>query len=94
MRSQVWDAEGGSVQLYTALSIQFLFIKVKERCGLINNGDKVHVALYQSMRSKKQEVNLSIHDAPKALELQFFPDTSLGKKCLNGSKKLYWQRLG
>lgn len=47
----------------------FLFIKVKERCGLINNGDKVHIALYQSMRGKKQEVNLSIHDTPKALEL-------------------------
>ena len=46
----------------------FLFIKVKERCGLINNGDKVHMALYQSTRGKKQEVNLSIHDSPKALE--------------------------
>lgn len=48
-------------------------------CGLINNGDKVHMALYQSMRGKKPEVNLSINDSPKVLELWFFPDTSLGK---------------
>ena len=37
------------------------------------------MALYQSMRGKKPEVNLSIHDSPKVLELWFFPDTSLGK---------------
>ena len=49
----------------------FLFVRVKERCGLINKGDKIHMALYQSTRGKSQrtKVNLSFHDSSKAVEL-------------------------
>ena len=31
----------------------FLFMKVKERCGLRNKVDKVHIALYQDRRGKR-----------------------------------------
>lgn len=56
---------------FTGVQKLVLICEGKKRCGLINKGDKIHMALYQSTRGKSQrtKVNLSFHDSSKALKL-------------------------